>query len=130
MTHPTADGNSLRIYLPSAQASDYIECWATRFDEENYNIVIETFLGSANRNLLFSHIVPGAYRELFNVLGKPKVIDSTYQKQNTLWIECVSGYGLSGVRKSRECVCRSASDSFITPDYFNVKLELVRIDNV
>jgi len=125
---PTQDGPALKIYMPSQNAANYIQCWCKRFDEDNYNVVIETFLGSANRNLLFAHVVPGAQRELWNILGKPKFIDATYQKQNTLWLEPVSGYGLSGIRKSREVAVKSISDQLITPDYFNVKIEAVRID--
>ena len=125
---PAADGPALKIYMPSAGAANFIQCWCTRFDEDNFSIVLETFLTSANRNLLFSHIVPGAQRELYNILGKPKFIDSTYSKENTLFLEPVSGYGLSSVRKSREVACKNASDTIITPDWFNVKLELVRLD--
>ncbi|MBE3094411.1 MAG: hypothetical protein IMZ52_05220 [Actinobacteria bacterium] len=124
---PTADGQSLKIFMPSAGATNYIQCWCTRFDEDGYNVVIETFLGSANRNLLFSHVVPGAVSEQYNVLGKPHFIDSTYSQSNTLWLECISGYGLSSVRTSREISCKSISDSFITPNYFNVKIEGVRL---
>lgn len=125
---PTADGLALKIFMPSAGASDYIQCWCTRHDMDNYNIILETFLGSANRNLLFSHVVPGAYRELYSILGVPKFIDTTYQQQNTLWLEPVSGYGLSSIRTGNLVTCKSVSDSFITPNYFNVKLELVRLD--
>ena len=125
---PAADGPALTIYMPSSKATNHIHCWCTRWDEDNYNVTIETFLGSANRNLLFAHVIPGAYRELYNILGKPKFIDSTYSKQNTLWLEPVSGYALSSVRRSRSVTCKSASDTFINPNYFNVKLECVRLD--
>jgi len=125
---PTPDGPALKIYMPSAGAANFIQCWCTRFDEDNFSIVLETFLTSANRNLLFAHVVPGAYRELYNILGKPKFIDSTYSKENTLWLEPVSSYGLSSVRKSREVVCKNISDTFINPDYFSVKIEAVRLD--
>jgi hypothetical protein len=125
---PTPDGPSLKIYMPTAQSINFIKCWCTRWDENDYTVSVETFLGSANRNLLFSHITPGLYRELYNVLGKPKYIDGTFRKANTLWLEPVGGYGLSGLRKSRLVTVKNASDTIITPNYFNVKLECVRID--
>ena len=125
---PVEDGPALRIYMPSAGATNFIQCWCTRFDEDNYNVTVETFLGSANRNLLFSHIIPGAYRQLNNILGYPWVMDITYPRNsNTLWLEPQSGYGLSSMRIGRSVVIKSASDTFINPDYFNVKLECIRI---
>lgn len=127
---PNPDGPALKIYMPSENSSKVIQCWCKRWDEDNYGIILETFLGSANRNLLFANVVPGAQRELWNILGKPKFIDATYQKQNTLWLQPVSGYGLSGIRRGREVAVKSISDQFINPDYFNVKIEAVRIDNV
>jgi len=126
---PIADGPALRIYMPSQNADNFIQCWCTRWDESNYSISLETFLGSANRNLLFAHVVPGAVRELYNILGQPKFIDTTYSKSNTLWLEPLSGYGLSGVREGREVVCKNISDTFLNCNYFSVKLDLIRIDN-
>ena len=128
MVHPTPDGPALRIYMPSEQAANYIDCWCTRWDEDNYNITIETFLGSANRNLLFSHMIPGGYSEKRNLLGWIWVRDITYPRNsNTLWLEPQNSYGISSVRTGRSVVVKSASDTVITPDYFNVKLECVRI---
>lgn len=125
---PAADGPALKIYMPSSTSQTYIKCWCTRWDEDNYNITLETFLGSANRNLLFSHVVPGGYRELKNILGYPWIMDITYPRNsNTLWLEPQYGYGISSVRCGRSVVCKNISDNFITPDYFHIKLECIRI---
>ena len=123
---PTPDGPALRIFMHSSTSSTYIDCWCTRWDEENYNVTIETFLGSANRNLLCQNITPGIIRELTNILGLPWVLDGTFRRQNTLYLQPVSSYGLSSVRRGREVVVKNYSDTVITPNYFSCKLECVR----
>ena len=112
---PTADGQSLRIFMHSSNSSVYIDCWCTRWTEDNFNVTIETFLGSANRNLLASNITPGIIRELKSILGKPWVLDGTFSNRNTLFLQPISGYGLSGVRCGREVVVKNFSDSIILP---------------
>jgi len=123
------EGDSLRIYIScNTYPNNKIDCWCKRWDEDNYNIVIETFLSSSGRNTLFSNITPGAVRELYNILGTPYNIDTTYESSNSLILEPLHGYGLSSVRQRRIVAVKNASDTFINPDYFNIKLELLRLD--
>jgi len=123
---PTPDGKALRIFMHSSTSSTFLDCWCTRWDESDYSVTIETFLGSANRNLLATNITPGLVRELKNILGLPWVLDGTFKRNNTLYLQPISGYGLSGVRKGREVVVKSYNDTIITPNYFNCKLECLR----
>jgi len=126
MPNPTPDGNSLRIFMHSSTSATYIDCNCTRWDEDGYNIICETYLGSANRNLLASNITPGLVRELKSVLGKPWVLDGSFRNRNTIFLCPISGYGLSGVRKGREVVVKNFSDQIIHPNYYSIKLELSR----
>jgi hypothetical protein len=120
------DGNGLRIYYSgNIYPSTYIECWCKRWDESNYDITIETFLHSASRDKLFANIVPGSIREYSTPLGWVINLDGTFHhSSNTLILEPQYGYGLSGLRSRQIVLVKSASDTFINPNYFNVKLEL------
>jgi len=119
------DGNSMRIYYSgSVYPLFYVGCWCKRWDESSYDITVETFLSSSNRNALFSNLVPGAIREFSNELGWTINLDGTYTKSgNTLILEPQSGYGLSSLRSRKMVVVKGISDTFINPNYFNVKLE-------
>jgi hypothetical protein len=120
---------SLRIYYScNNYPNNYIDCWCTRWDESNYDVTIETFLPSGERNTLFNNVVPGAVRELYNILRKPYFIDTTYESGNSLILEPLSGYGLSGVRERRTVAVKSISDTFINWENLGTKLECKRLD--
>ena len=80
------EGHNLRIYISGiAYPNHYINCWCKRWDESDYDIVIETFLPSAARGCLFRHTLPGAIREYDNPLGWVINLDETYSRSsNTL----------------------------------------------
>lgn len=119
----------LRIYYScNAYPMRYVDCFCTRWDEGNWDVTIETFLESANRDALFANVTPGAVRELYNVLGTPKYIDTTYESGNTLIYEPTHGFGLSSLRQKRTIAVKNISDSFIHRNYFNVKIEGIRLD--
>jgi len=105
-----------------------IRCWNTRWDESNYNVIIETFVDACDRNLLFRNVTPGANREIYNILGTPKYIDTTYNSGNTLIFEPISNYGVSSVRHKRIVAVKNISDTFINYETFGVKIEGVRLD--
>jgi len=124
------EGRSLRIYYSGNQyPTHYIDCWGTRWDEDNWNVTIETFMGSGARNTLFSHVIPGAVRELYKVLGQPYYIDTTYNSGNTLILEPQHGYGLSGLRCKRTVAVKNISDTFLTRNKFGIKIECIRLDS-
>jgi len=123
------EGKSMRIYYSCNRYPErYIECWCHRWDEGNWDLIIETSLTSGARNALFGNVVPGAYTELYNILGLPHYIDSTFTSSNTLIIEPISGFGLSSVAQKRTIAVKDISDSFLTRNKFLIKLEGIRID--
>lgn len=105
-----------------------MRCWNSRWDEENYNITVETFIDACDRNFLFRNVIPGAYTEQYNILGTPKYIDLTYTSSNTLVYEPISGYGISSLRQKRTVAVKNISDSFINRDTFKIKIESTRLD--
>jgi len=120
---------NIRIYYSGNQyPTYYVDCWCKRWDEGNWDITIETFLTSSQRNNLFHNLTPGAVSELYNILGTPNYIDTTYNSGNTLIIEPISGYGASSLRERRTIAVKSITDNFINREYFNVKIEGYRID--
>jgi len=121
----TSDGPALRVYY---SGNSYFDCWCTRWDEGNWDLVVETFLSSGNRDNLFANVTPGAVRELYNILGTPKYIDTTYSSGNTLKLYPQYGYGLSSLRQGRKVAVKNISDSFLTPNLFHVKIEAIRVN--
>ena len=118
------EGNSLRIYVScNNYPNNYIDCWATRFDEGNWDVTFETFMGSGARNFLFDNVVPGAVTELYTILGEPHFIDSTYSSSNSLRISPLGNTGLSGLRQERIIGVKNISDRFLVPDKFSLKIE-------
>jgi len=123
------EGSTMRIYVScNAYPSHYIDCWCSRWDEGNWDITIETFMGAGARDFLFQNVVPGAVRELYNILGTPKFIDTTYTSSNTIIIDPMHGYGISSLRERRTVAVKHIKDSFINKDYFSIKLEGTRLD--
>lgn len=75
--------HDLRIYYDSLTGSDVINCWCSRWDVDNYSIVAETWLKKNDLQTLRNNIRPGATKELYRILGRPRFTD-------TSWTECYS----------------------------------------
>ena len=124
-----SEGDSLRIYVScNSYPNHYIDCWCTRWDEDNWGVTFETFLGSGARNFLFDNVTPQAVIELYNILGTPTNIDLTFESGNTLIVEPISNYGLSSLRQKRTIGVKNISDTFINKNYFGIKVEGLRLD--
>lgn len=105
-----------------------IRCWNSRWDEGNWDMTVETFMDPCDRNYLMDNVTPGAVSELYNILGTPKYIDTTWRNRNTLIFEPISDYGLSSLRQRRKIGVRNITDSFITPEVYFLKIEGRRLD--
>jgi len=105
-----------------------LTCWNTRWDEGNWDVTVETFMNARDRNFLFGNVTPGAVRELYNILGTPKFIDTTYKSGNTLIYEPISGYGVSSLRQRRTIGIKNIQDTFLTRNLFSIKIEGNRLD--
>jgi len=75
--------SDLKIFY---SGNSYIEGRTSRFDQQDYTYIIETWLKKADLKLLREHITPGATAELYNILGRPRFYDKTWTGDNTLRI--------------------------------------------
>lgn len=123
---PDNSGEPGSIYISGCNC--YIRTWCTRWDEGNWDVTLETFMGSSARNNLFASTTPGAVRELYNILGTPKFIDTTWQGENTLTITPIHGFGISSLREERMIAVKNISDDFLTKNKFHIKIEGRRLD--
>ena len=121
----TGDAGNMFIYYSCNRYPNYaIRCWCKRWDEDNYDIIVETFLASGDRDTLFKYIKPGAIREYNNSLGWTINLDGTYSESgNTLILEPIHGYPLSSIRSRRVVVVKNATDNVTSRKYFNIKLD-------
>lgn len=74
----------LAIYYGSMEENDFLDCRCSRWDVNNYTIIVETWLKKGDVQTLLSNITPGAVGELYKILGKPHYYDKTWSKSNTL----------------------------------------------
>lgn len=105
-----------------------IRCFNSRWDEGNWDLTIETFIDACDRNYLFDQVTPGAVRELYNILGTPKFIDTTFTSSNSLVFEPISGWGISSLRQRRTIGVKSISDTFLNWETYGIKIEGIRLD--
>jgi hypothetical protein len=78
----------LYIYF---SGNHYVSGNCSRWDVNDYSVVIETWLKKRAYNDLNDNIRPGAVKELYKILGKPKYVDTSWQGKNTLRLYPVPG---------------------------------------
>ncbi|RLA81652.1 MAG: hypothetical protein DRG33_00085 [Deltaproteobacteria bacterium] len=115
---------NLSIKFKNGDAT-YVKC--SRWDEDNWNVMIEFIAGKSERDAILSNITPGAVAELYNILGEPKFIDTTYCSGNTLWIEPVAGWNLAQLRDPIKIGVKRYSETMLRWDTFKIKIEGVKL---
>ena len=91
----------LNIYY---DGDSYITCKCSRFDVQDYNVIMETWLNKAQLKLINDNIRPGAVKELKRVIFSPKFYDATWQGNNTLRLKPVQGTSLYRMRGSEKII--------------------------
>jgi len=123
----TYDENSkdLLIYYDSLSDHDYINCWCSRWDVQNYNVVMETWLKKSDLQTLRENITPQAVGELYTILGRPKYYDSTWSGENTIKLVPISDEQLAKMRGEKLIYVKNISDSPVKgpSGWLNVKIE-------
>jgi len=76
--------NDLAIFYGQGLDTEYIDCRCSRWDVQDYSVIVETWLYKEDVDTLMENIRPGAVRELYKILGKPHFVDSSWQGYNTL----------------------------------------------
>ena len=97
----TAYGKDLLIYYDSLTGSDYVECWCSRWDVQDYSIIIEAWMKKADYLNIRNNVRPGAVGSYKYLLGRDKYYDATWRGYNTLRIKPNTGYHLSKTRREK-----------------------------
>lgn len=110
----------LKIYYNTFDGENYICCWCSRWDVEDYSIIIETWMNKEDLMNLRNNIVPGAADELYTILGQPTYYDATWQAENTLYL-----VPTFGSRTEKLIYVKNINDSPLEGEkgYIDVKIE-------
>jgi len=68
----------LAIYYDSLGGNDFVDCRCSRWDVQNYNVVIETWVKEAQLQLIKNNTIPGAVGQFTDILGRPRYYDQTW----------------------------------------------------
>lgn len=116
--------SSMNIYYSCNQYPTYYESvWCSRWTENGWNLTIEFPADTSQRNNIFRYTVPGACKELYNILGVPHYIDTTWTSGNTLIISPLEFTGLSGLCSKKKIAVKSIIDEHLNNQVYNVKIE-------
>ena len=77
-------GEDLLIFYDDWDVPNYVAGLCSRWDADNYLVTVETWLNKTQVEALRNNIVPGASKELYNILGSPTFKDITWTDGNTL----------------------------------------------
>jgi len=121
---------NLNIYYSCNQYPSYSSnVWCSRWDEDNYSIIMEYIIESGSAEDIPNNIVPGAVTELYNILGTPYYQDTTYNSGNTLIFDPVVDFGLSSnLRVRRTIAVKNYSSRLLNDEIYLCKIEGFRLD--
>ena len=126
MTH----NKDLTIYYSSLAAPHCISCMCTRWDQNDWNITVETFLNKGSSQTLMDNTKPGAVGELYEVLGSKVHYDMTWEGKNTLKLSPNSNADstLSDMRDDTIVYVKNLTTSPVrgAEGWINVKIEAVK----
>jgi len=104
--------------------------WTKRWSTSNYNIVVETLMIKSDLQDLRNSIVPGASKELYQIMGRKYYYDQTWQANNTLTLipQSTTQGTLSNMRGEKVVFVKSISDNpckgkLGNDGYLDVKVE-------
>jgi hypothetical protein len=104
-----------------------ILCNCSRWDVDNYSIIIETWLNKSDLQTLNDSILPGAIGEFTPILGKHHYYDQTWEGKNTLILisNASSNSTLGKMRSKTIFYPKNITTSPIRGDnrFINVKIE-------
>ena len=111
--------NDMRIYVSGGA---YIDCACSRWDQDNYSLIVEAFLNKSQRDLLRSKIKPGAVAELYQLLGRSVYYDTSFGS-NTIRIVPISGTQLYNMHSEKTIYVKRYSERITDSNDFHIKIE-------
>ena len=121
----TFTDKDLSIYYGAGLGSSFdVRC--SRWDCDNYNIIVEAWLTKSQLNALMNNTRPGAVKELKRVIFSPKFYDMSWSSRNTLKLKPVQNTNLYKMRGSEKIIYPTNISSSPLPGdsmWINVKLE-------
>jgi hypothetical protein len=102
--------------------SEKIICYCTKWDSNNYSYTIETLIKKPESVILKNNIVPGAVKELYVILGKPRYYDETWTGSNT--IKLVPLNHLNTMRSEVIGYVKNYSEHIINNEFVGIKMEI------
>ena len=105
--------------------NDFIDCWCSRYDVSNYDIIIETWLKESDLQTLRNNTRLGAVGTLYKIMGRPHMYDKSWTASNTIKFEPVAGTQLSNMRSTRVAFPKNITTSPIegSNGWIAVKIE-------
>lgn len=76
----------LYIYYDSLEGDDYTNSWCSRWDTQDYSVIVETWLTESDLQSIKDHTRVGAVTELYKLIERPVYFDSTFSAKNTIRI--------------------------------------------
>lgn len=115
--------NNFDIHISGSACS--IDCRCSRWDVQNYSLIMETWMNKSNLQNLRNSLTPGAVGELYTILGRPRYYDGTWTADNTISISASGAGNLQYMRNDVDAFVKNISDSPLGGDsgWINVKLE-------
>jgi len=119
----------LNIYY---SGNNYVSGMCSQWNTQNYNITCEIWLKKNAFTALNDNIRPGAVTEFYNILGKPKYIDTSWQGLNTIRLSPVAGTQLSKMRNEKVVYPKYITSSPIpgASGWINVKIDALTSSNI
>jgi hypothetical protein len=120
----------LAIYYGDYTEDQYIDCKCSRWDVQDYTMIVETWVKKSDLIRIRNNIVPGAVGELYEILGEPHFFDKTWSNENTLYISGVRNplkmktSNLANMRSPKYMYVKNYTEHPITnTDWIEIKLE-------
>lgn len=103
----------------------YLDCWCTRWDVQDFNVVVETWLNKTQYQDLMNSVKPGAVGELYKILGRPLYYDKTWSGDNTISLIPQAGNSLYKTRRTKVIYPKTITSSPVAGDsgWISVKIE-------
>jgi len=125
---PREEDSDILLYYNPFGLEDYVSCRASRWDVQNYNVIIETWLNKSDYNTIRDNVRPGAASELYKIFERPINYDQTWEGKNTLRIvpNSNSSSNLKNMRDGEKLIYVKNISSSPLPGaggWLNVKIE-------